>query len=172
MTAAPSIRSGHFIKGGFHGLPPLEDLLKDHKPQMAWIMLGTNDLSGRVPVKTYLANMEAIYNKCLEHGTIPIAQTVLPTTWDRSKLILKYNEGIIRLAAKLKIPMIDNYGEFLKRRPGETWLKTLISKDGAHPTSVLAAGPATKDNLNNSGYLLRSWLGVHKAIEIKKKVID
>ena len=171
-TAASSITSAKYIKGGFHKLPSLEGILKTHNPQIALILLGTNDLNKSVPPEKYLSNMEAIYKKCLENGTIPVVQTVPPTTWDKKGFLPAYNKGLVKLAKKHKLPLIDVYGEFIKRRPGDTWKGTLVSKDGAHFTHKLAAGPATEDNLNNCGYLLRCRLMVKKAGEIKEKVLD
>lgn len=170
-TAASGCTAAQYVKGGKGGLPSIDKILAAHNPQVAWILLGTNDLSAGIPVDKYLASMETIYTKCIANGTIPICQTVPPMSKDRKKLLFKYNEGLIKLAAKLKIPMVDVYGEFLKRRPGDSWKKTLI-RDWAHPTGKRAKGPANEENLKNDGSLLRTWLALQKMIEIKKKVID
>ena len=171
-TAASGITSAQYIKGGFHKLPSLDNILKTHNPQIALILLGTNDLNKKVSPEKYLANIETIYKKCLENGTIPVVQTVPPTTWDKAGNLPAYNKGLVKLAEKHKLPLIDVYGEFLKRRPDDTWKGTLVSKDGAHHTHKLSAGPATEENLKNCGYLLRCYLMVKKTGEIKKKVLD
>ncbi len=171
-TAACGCRSDEFIRGGKGGLPPLEEILKRRNPQIAVVLLGTNDLGARVPPEKYLSNMETIYRMCLKNGTIPLVNTIPPTTWDSAGYIKQYNRGLIRLAEKYKLPVVDVYGEFLSRRPGDAWKGTLVSNDGAHLTTDHKYGPATEDNLKNSGNLLRAWLNVHKIIEIKNKVID
>ena len=124
-TAASGVTSGQYIKGGKHGLPSLDEIIKAHNPQIALILLGTNDLSANVPTSQYLANMETIYKRCLQNGTIPVVETVPPTTWDKGGRIDDYNEGLIKLAAKYKLPLLDVYGEFLARRPGNSWKGTL-----------------------------------------------
>ncbi|MCJ8330969.1 MAG: SGNH/GDSL hydrolase family protein [Lentisphaeria bacterium] len=172
-TAEIGIRSGGFMKGGKYGLPPLAKILKEHNPQIALILLGTNDLGMRVPPETFLANMKKIYLACMANGTIPVVQTVPPVMgWDRIGNIAKYNAGLKKLAAELKIPIIDVHGEFLKRQPNKKWYLSLIVKDGAHFTNNFASGPATESNLKNCGNLLRCYLMVHKVMEIKKAVLD
>ncbi|MFH1708630.1 MAG: SGNH/GDSL hydrolase family protein [Planctomycetota bacterium] len=171
-TAASGATSAEYIDGGKGGLPSLAKILKAHNPQIALILLGTNDLSRGVTPAEFLKNMETIYRACLDNGTIPVAQTVAPTAWDKGKLMDQYNSGLKALAHKLKIPLIDVNAEFLARRPGDTWQNTLVSNDGAHFTSELAGGPATEENLKNCGYLLRCWLQVHKIMEIKAEVLD
>lgn len=170
-TAASGITSGEYLKGGKCGMPSLDGILKEHNPQVALILLGTNDLRAKVPKKDYLKNMETIYEKCLENGTIPVVQSVPPTNWADEKDVLDYNEGLYKLAKKMKLPFVDVYGEFVSRQPGGAWLGTLISKDGAHPTGELAVGPANDDNLKKCGHLLRCWLLVNKVIEVKKKAL-
>ncbi|PCJ62867.1 MAG: hypothetical protein COA79_01705 [Planctomycetota bacterium] len=169
-TAASGITSGQYIKGGFHGLPSADNILKAHNPQIALIMLGTNDMKKKVTAEKYGQNMETIYKKCMANGTIPVACSVIPTTWGSEAVVKAYNEQIFNIAKKLKIPFVDLNGEFMKRRPGKTWLGTLISKDGAHPTHKLSAGPATEENLKNDGYLLKCYYQVHKVMEIKSKM--
>jgi lysophospholipase L1-like esterase len=169
-TAASGITSGQYLAGGFNGMPALDVILKDHAPQIALILLGTNDLSAKVPCAKYLENMESIYKKCIEVGAVPVACTILPTTWGSKDDFNAYNEGLFKLAEKLKIPFLDLKGEFLKVRPGDTWRETLISKDGAHPTSKASGGPANDENLKNDGYLLKCFLQVNKVGEIKEKM--
>ncbi len=171
-TAASGCTSGEYITGGKGGLPALAQILKEHQPQIALIMLGTNDINQKVPVDQYLKNMETIYVTCLKAGAMPVVQTVPPTTWDKAGLLPKYNTGLKMLAKKHRLPLIDVYGEFLARRPGDAWQGTLVSNDGAHFTHDHAQGPATEENLKNDGNLLRGWLMVYKIAEIKKRVLD
>lgn len=171
-TAASGCTSAQYLKGGKGGLPSLAQILKKHNPQIATILLGTNDLNQKIEPAAYLRNMEKIYTACLANGTIPIVQTVPPTTWDKAGYLKAYNSGLVKLAEKHKLPLIDVHGEFLKRRPGKSWQGTLVSKDGAHLTHARAAGPATEENLKNDGNLLRCWLQVHKIRQIKKQVLD
>ncbi|MBT4501614.1 MAG: hypothetical protein HOC74_28050 [Gemmatimonadetes bacterium] len=171
-TAASGCTSAEYLAGGKGGLPPLDEILARHNPQIAPILLGTNDLSAGVSPSRFLRNMRSIFEKCLANGTIPIAQTLPPTTWDKNGDLGDYNDGLIELAEALGLPLIDVHGAFLSRRPGDSWQGCLVSEDGAHLTHELAAGPATPENIENCGHLLRCWLTVHKVMEIKKKVLD
>jgi lysophospholipase L1-like esterase len=171
-TAASGMTAAQCLAGGHSGLPALDAILKDHDPQIAVILLGTNDAGKKVPVEKYLKAMETIYEKCLANGTIPVVTTVPPRNPDPAGLIGSYNAGLVALAKKHGLPLVDYHGEILARQPGDAWQGTLISKDGVHPTPELAAGPATPENLAKCGYLLRCWLNVHKVMEIKDKVLD
>jgi hypothetical protein len=171
-TAASGVRSGEFLAGGKGGLPSLDEMLAAHSPQIVSILLGTNDLHAGVSAPVFLANMETILRTCVDAGVIPIVNTLPPTNWGATEQLLAYNHGLIALARRLRLPMIDVYGEFLTRRPAESWLGTLVGQDGAHLTPVNAAGPATEQNLMDGGYLLRCWLQVRKVAQIKARVID
>ena len=171
-TAASGCTSAEYLVGGKGGLPPLDDILVQHNPQIASILLGTNDLSAGVSPPQFLRNMRSIFEKCLANGTIPIAQTLPPTTWDKNGHLEDYNDGLVELAEELGLPLIDVHGAFLSRRPGDSWRGNLVSEDGAHLTHELSAGPASPENLENCGHLLRCWLTVHKVMEIKEKVLD
>jgi lysophospholipase L1-like esterase len=171
-TAVSGQTAEQCLAGGVRGSAALDAILKEHNPQIAIILLGTNDVGQRVPVEKYLRSMESIYEKCLANGTIPVVTTVPPRTPDPAGLIEPYNAGLVALAKKHGLPLMDYHGEILALQPGDAWQGTLISKDGVHPTNAGSAGPATPENLAQGGYLLRCWLSVHKVIEIKAKVLD
>jgi lysophospholipase L1-like esterase len=171
-TAASGLTAAQCLAGGHRGLPALDAILADHAPQIAIILLGTNDSGQQVPVEQYLASMETIYKKCLDNGAIPVVTTVPPRKPDPAGRIGPYNEGLVALAKKHGLPLVDYHGEILARQPGEAWQGTLISSDGVHPSAEGSAGPATPENLAKCGYLLRCCLSVRKVMEIKQKVLD
>jgi lysophospholipase L1-like esterase len=171
-TAASGMTAAQCLAGGHHGLPALDAILADHDPQIAIVLLGTNDAGKKVPAEQYLKSMETIYEKCLKRGTIPVVTTVPPRNPDPAGLIGAYNAGLVALAKKHGLPLVDYHGEILARQPGDAWMGTLISKDGVHPSNEGSPGPATPENLAKCGYLLRCWLNVHKVMEIKQKVLD
>lgn len=171
-TAVSGLTAAQCLAGGVRGSASLDAILVDHDPQIAIILLGSNDAGQNVPVERYLASMESIYMKCIENGTIPVVTTVPPRNPDPAGLIGPYNDGLTALAKKHGLPLVDYYGEILARQPGNAWQGTLISKDGVHPSNEGSTGPATPDNLAKCGYLLRGWLNVHKVKEIKAKVLD
>jgi len=171
-TAASGIRTDQYIKGGHYGMPPLKDILKRFNPQVAFVLLGTND-SPRRKADDILKDMNTIVEMMLNNGTIPVV-TTCPPCRSKSKhdRIKEINARYLSLAAARGIPIVDLYGEMVSRRPNGAWQGTLVGRDGVHLTHKLSNGPPTEENLKNCGYLLRCWLTVQKLKEIKDKVID
>lgn len=134
----------------------IDSVLKSNKPEMAIIMVGTNDISGGSVPKTYEADLEKAVEKCLSANCIPILNTIPPRR-DREKTVRELNQIVKRVAKKHQVPLVDYHAEILKRRPNDSWQATLISKDGVHPTGG-KTNVYTKENLKNSGYALRNWL--------------
>ena len=174
-TAAGGVRADQYLAGGFKGLLPLEEIVRKYHPQVAVLMLGTNDAWANRPPDQYLADMEAIVMRLLDHGTIVILSTIPPLI-DNLRLQGKYNDALWKLAERHKLPVIDYYGEMLARRPGTTWDGTLLEKGDGHPTAdragVTSTSAPTPANLRESGYLLRGWLSVKKLEEVKSRVLD
>ena len=169
-TAASGVRSDEYIAGGKGGLPPLADLLKKYNPQMAVVLLGTNDLNaGRTPAQ-YKGDMTRIVDALVANGTIPILTTIPPMK-GKDDAVKAFNVVLAELAKEKKLPLIDYCGEILKRRPKD-WLGTLISGDGVHPTGENAGAEPTDENLKSSGQLLRGVLTVRKIAEVKAEVLD
>lgn len=169
-TAASGVTTAQFLAGGKGGLPKLDDLLREHNPQVACVLLGTNDLNGQATPQTFAANLEAIIAKLLANKTIPVLTTVPPRR-GKDALVQHFNEAVWKLGAQHKLPVIDYHGEILMRRPTD-WDGTLISQDGVHPSATESAGPATEANLSKGGYLLLGWATLNKLVEIKREVMD
>ena len=83
----------------------------------------------------------------------------------------EYNAALRELARKKQIPILDLYAE-MKARAGDDMEKAYLSADGVHLSHEPPNGPATEENLKQSGYLLRCYLAVHKGMEVKMKVLD
>lgn len=169
-TAASGVTTAQFLAGGKGGLPKLDDLIREHNPQIACVLLGTNDLNARQRPEAFAANLESIILRLLANKTIPVLTTVPPLR-GKAEQALEYNERIWKLAVQHNVPVADYHGEIMARRPGD-WDGTLISRDGVHPSAGETAGPATEANLGQSGYLLFSWTVLNKLMEIKREVID
>jgi len=172
-TAASGVRSDEYLKGGKGGLPSLAEILKKYNPQMAVVMLGTNDASANRPVAQYRENMVQIVDALLANGTIPILSTIPPHP-SREELAKSYNAAIQEICREKKVPMVDYGGEILRRRPGD-WNGTLLAKNDVHPTAsqggAQAGSEPSENNLKNSGYLLRGWLSVKKIGEVRQWVL-
>src|SRR5262249_37591564 len=135
-----------------------------------------------------ISDLSAIVDKLEAQHIVPILSTIPPRNDGISNdLNVQLNAAVTNLAYVRSLPLIDFYQEIVLRRPGTTWINTLISSDGVHPTAdgggyeaasdpYLPGGDPTTDTtgdaLLNSGYLLRSWLTIQKLKEMKLYVID
>lgn len=170
FTAASGVTTSQYLQGGKGGLPRLDDILKEYHPQVACVLLGTNDIGAKPMPDAYERNMDTIVTKLLANKTIPVLITVPPLQRNPDAAVA-FNERLWKLGEKYKLPVIDYHGEILARRPSD-WFGTLISKDGVHPSAGESAGPATEENLRQSGYLLLGWATLTKLVQIKRDVID
>lgn len=152
--------------------------------EFAVVMLGTNDPGN----SQNIANLSAIVDRLEAQHIVPILSTIPPRGDGLSnEVVVQFNAAVTNLAFTRRLPLIDYYQEIVLRRPGTSWMGTLISSDGVHPTGegggfgpdsdpYLPGGdPATHmtgEAAANVGYLLRSWLVVQKLKEAKQHVID
>lgn len=173
-TACSGIRADEMLAGGKSEMPPLADIVKKYQPNMVVLMLGTNDASAGRDVDAYLADMTKCVDTILAANAICILSTIPPHPGN-FELAKSFNEGLRKLAADRRLPLIDYELEILTRRPDD-WNGTLLGKDDVHPSigagEINAASAPTAENLKTSGYLLRGWLSVQKIKEVKEYVID
>ena len=172
-TAAGGLTMGQLLKGrGSH--PTLAKMLEQYQPQIAVLMLGTNDVSLGRKVADYQRDAAQAVDMILDSGCICILSTIPPHPGN-SKLSDEYNQALRKLAADRQLPLIDYEREILKRRPDD-WNGTLMNKNDPHPSAgsgdVNSAAEPSAENLRTSGYLLRGWLSVKKIGEVKGEVID
>lgn len=159
--------SSHGNDGGWRVGNILEaqpKVLKDKRPAVAIIMVGTNDVRGNKVPPGYAAGLEKIVDNCLAARCIPLLTTIPPMR-GHDQAVGAANEIIQKLAADRKLPLIDYYAAILDRRPGQSWDKTLISADGVHP-SASKTNVYTAENLKNDGYALRNWVTFLKFREV------
>lgn len=128
----------------------VDGVLIREKPEMAIIMIGTNDITGNSVPADFAQQLELVVGKCLAAGCIPLVNTIPPRR-DHDDAVGQANQQIREIAQRGQLPLVDYYAECLARRPQHTWDGTLISEDGVHPT----AGETqvySEENLRNSGY--------------------
>jgi lysophospholipase L1-like esterase len=172
-TAASGLRTDECLRGGRGGLPPLRDLVSRYRPQVAFVLLGANDASARRAPEVVAADMGAILDVLLDHGTVPVLQLLAPRADPAADdLSREYNRRFVELARARQIPLIDLRGEFLERAPQGAWRTQLLQPDGLHFSHERADGPPSAENLANCGYLLRCWLAVEKLAQIKACALD
>ena len=173
-TAAGGLTMEQLLKGGRGSHPTLAKMLAQYQPQIAVLMLGTNDVSAGRKLADFQRNAITAVDAILDSGCICILSTIPPHPGN-PKLSGEYNEALRKLAADRQMPLIDYEREILKRRPDD-WNGTLMNKNDPHPSAgngeVNSASEPTAENLRDSGYLLRGWLSVKKIGEVKREVID
>jgi len=150
----------------------VNDWLKRLNPEVALIMFGSNDL-GQLERAEYEAKTRDVVRRCLENGTVVILNTIPPAS-GRLEKSREFAEIVRKIAREEKVPLVDYFGEILRRRPDD-WDGTLkkfaavpgdeyqtpthISRDGVHPSYPRKfAGDFSEPALNASGYGLRSYL--------------
>ncbi len=209
MTSAGGLSTGEFVSGCCNGGPTMpasfdqiaaRQLLTNttysanmqidtvisafSDAQFAVLLLGTNSASDLANV----SSLSTIVDRIEAQRIVPILTTIPPRADGVSNdLNIQFNAAVRTLARTRSLPLIDYYQEILLRRPGTTWLGTLMAADGLHPTAT-GAGFSSDSNpyasggdsathttggaLDNVGYLLRSWITIQKLKEVKRYVID
>lgn len=158
--------------------------LKEHNPEVAIIMFGTNDL-GQLGLSEYETKTRQVVERCLENGTVPILTTIPPRggMLDKSK---QFADAVRRIAGKLCVPLIDYQAEVLARRPndwdgslpafkdvpGDTYnVPTLISRDAVHPSNPASHRDFSEASLRANGYALRNYLTLLAYADVVQKVL-
>lgn len=151
----------------------VDNWLKALNPDAAVIMFGTNDLGG-VSLVDYEQATRQVVQKCLDNGTVPLLTTPPPRSgrFEDSK---KFAEAVRKVAAELKVPLIDYWSAVTERRPSD-WdgameqfkdpddrneynVETLISRDGVHPSfPEKYRGDFSEEALKRNGYNLRTYV--------------
>lgn len=157
--------------------------LKEHNPEAAVIMFGTNDLF-QVPIREFEEKTAQVVQHCLDNGTV-VLLTTLPPASGRLEQSKEFAATIRRVAKAKKVPLIDYQAEILKRRPDD-WdgrlpqfkdvkdvyeVPTLISGDGIHPSNPQAHRDFSKESLDKNGFLLRSVLTLSSYAEVIEHVL-
>ncbi len=153
-------------------LPALDPVIEREAPELAIIMVGTNDVSGQKGVpKGYEAGLKSIIEKCLKAGCIPVLNTIPPRR-GHDEAVKAVNEVVKKLAGEFKVPLVDYYAEMMKISGGD-WDGTVMHKDGIHPSNNTGKAQIfTEENMKQSGYALRTWLNFLMFREIYFKILS
>ncbi len=113
------------------GETPLECEYRLSKPAVALIMFGTND-SGGMPSATFQANLQAIVQKSIARGVIPVLSTIPPKHFNPATdaRIFEFNQIIVATARAYDVPLWDYYAA-MAALPGEG-----LAPDGVHPSAA------------------------------------
>jgi len=164
----------------------VERWLEKLNPEVVLIMFGSNDV-GQMDITEYETKTREVVARCLSNGTIVILSTMPP----RSGLLEKsrlFSSAVRKIAREQNVPLVDYFGEILKRRP-EDWdgklpkfkgmpgdeyqVPTLIAGDGVHPSNPKQfAGEYSEEALRNSGYGLRNFLTLTAYADVIEKILQ
>lgn len=151
-------------------LKSIDAVLVRDKPEVAIIMIGTNDINGEKVPKGYRAGLEQVVSKCLAAQCVPILNTI-PPRLGHDEAVAGVNEIIREVAAKGNLPLADFHAECLRLRPDKSWVGTIISKDGVHPSGG-KTNLYDEKNLKDCGYALRNWLNFQIYRQLYFKVFE
>ncbi len=133
-------------------------VLRTYKPELAVVMIGTNDVGRNWNAAVYEKNLRAIVKACHDTGCVVILTTIPPRR-GRMDRVAECNRVIHKLAAELKTPLIAYY-ETIMAESGGKWDGTFISRDGVHPNTAEPRGFYTWGS-GKGGYELRNTLTAH-----------
>jgi lysophospholipase L1-like esterase len=154
-------------------------------PGVAVIMFGSNDV-GQMDAEEYERKTRAVVQRCLKNGTVVLLTTAPPRSGhlEKSK---QFAEAVRKIAREEKVPLIDYFGEILKRRaddwdgslaqfkfvPGDIYeVPTLIARDGVHPSNTKQfANDFSEAGLSRNGFTLRNYLTLIAYSEVIEKVL-
>lgn len=148
----------------------VDEVLARDKPEVAIIMIGTNDISGGKLPAAYRDGLEQVVQKCLDAKCVPILNTIPPRR-DRDDAVAAANETIRNIATEMHVPLADFHSECVRLRPADSWDGTVISRDGVHPSGG-KSNEYTEDNMRNCGYALRNWVNFLVLRQIYFHVLD
>jgi hypothetical protein len=148
-------------------------------------MFGTNDLS-QMDDGEYDRRTRAVVEKCHKDGTVVILTTIPPRA-GLEKKSATFAEVQRKIAADLKLPLIDYQAEILRLRPDD-WngalarfkedgakdvyqVPTLVSGDGVHPSNPSKFQDYSADSLKRNGYRLRTVMTLNTYAGVIREVL-
>lgn len=159
--------------------------LKKLNPEAAVLMFGTNDLA-QLDEKEYAQKTREVVEKCLRNGTVVVLTTIPPRSGQAAKA-KRFADVQRKVAAELKVPLIDYHAEILKRRPDD-WdgslpkfradaakdgyqVPTLIGGDGVHPSNPEKFKDYSEPALAANGFQLRNVLTLRAYAAVIREVL-
>ena len=159
--------------------------IKKLNPEVVLIMFGTNDLN-QLKIDEYESKTRSVIQRCLDNGTIVILSTIPPRSGKLDEA-RQFSDAVKKIAAEMKVPLVDFFAECLKRRPDD-WdgtlakfkddnrdvyqVTTLISKDGVHPSNPKKfSGDYSEEGLRSNGFVLRNYLTLIAYADVIQKTL-
>ena len=144
----------------------IDGVLLKQNPEVAFVMYGTNDFRDSFEINHYDVEYRDFLKKIMATGCVPIISTLPPNNLNPGMLAV-YNPEIRKIAEELKIPLVEFYGECVKRQPEKA---IPILCDGIHPTWG-GESDFSEEALNTSGYNLRNYLSLKMFMKVYENVL-
>ncbi|PCJ62343.1 MAG: hypothetical protein COA79_04565 [Planctomycetota bacterium] len=148
-------------------LNSVPNVIKQHKPELAIILIGTNDVNKGGNVTSYEKNLNSIVDKLIASGCVPILTTIPPCR-NKIEKVKSFNVVVHKIAKAKNIPTINYFEEIMSRSNGK-W-ENFISKDGVHPNTSKPRGFYTPGS-GKGGYELRNTLTAQKLFQVMTFVL-
>jgi len=138
------------------------------------IMFGTNDIND----PNWNANAwKSMYHDFIQGyidlGVIPVLSTIPPSLehLDDGRVELA-NQKVLDLSSEMQVPYVDFYALVMYYQPS-SWVNSLISSDGIHPSAGGGGVDFSRDGLTSSdGYAARTKLSFDMAEKLQRIVFD
>ncbi len=150
-------------------LKAVPGVLANRKPEVAIIMIGSNDSAADQLAADYATNLQQIVRLCLDAECIPILSTIPPRR-GCPQSVSQANAIIEAAAARYQVPLVDFHGAIMQYAPAGEWDRTLISEDGVHPSGG-DGHVFTPENLAKCGFAVRNYVTFLKYREVYFKVL-
>lgn len=160
--------TAHYLLTGEKGLPPLARMLAAYAPRFAVFALGASEVIRGWTLDRYVPYVEAAVDLMTDRGTIPIVATVTPLR-GLDEGVSMVNDALRSVAERRRLPLVDVHAQ-MQRLARD--VQVFVEPDGVHPTFDAAAQAPAPEGFLRSGYLLRGWLIVRTAMEVKARVLD
>jgi hypothetical protein len=155
-------------------------------PEVALLMFGSNDV-GQMDVAEYESKTRQVVERCLANGTVVLLSTMPPRSGHVEKS-REFAEAVRRIAADMKVPLVDYHAAILERRPddwdgslpkfkgsaGDVYeVDTLLARDGVHPSNPAKyVNDFSEEGLRSNGFTLRNYLCLLGYAEVIAKVLE
>ncbi len=147
---------------------PLECELRNTRPAIALILIGTND-AGHTSVEDYERQLTEVITLTLNYGVIPVLSTLPPQTISegRAEIMPDYNAVVLAVAQRNHVP-VWNYWRALQPLPNLG-----LSEDGLHPSENADLGDSNfTEAALQYGFPVRSLTALQVLAKVKSVVID
>lgn len=135
------INEGNPGESTVQGVNRIQEVIHSHPAKYLLLLEGTNDVIFRhISMNTTAFNLERMVLICQNSGVFPLLSTIPPRKdWEWNfkyyrQRIFSLNDKIRRIAEALNIPLVDHFQVFFFYPEKEGGWKSLLSKDGVHPS--------------------------------------